>query len=370
MQFYEYETTFMRVRRAAKSIGRKMPYDNNPVEWYSQLGLPLLMMEPGERALIGGADDSRWGNSMGTAIGELNWYAFGCPYYKVWPHMATAMGDVSIDIPTSELHLPYPSFMVYLARDAGNDFIEPGGFRLKSMLVNTFRADEAPEENNKYRFRMNRHKLNSGAEEALTVSYQFDGRWHNEPADFEYTMSLFNKQETLEEFFQRSWAYSSTEIERLADSGDYVPSKQLVSRVLKLAIATCFFGIDQHEVVMPDLPRRKIEKRMSQKRLSMPEALKELKREMNATKMWTIGREVTLPPVEVSYREANTPEGEHRELSHAHMRRWHMRWQKYGPGLKDRKLIFINPTVVRPDLPWATARGYRIPDENLTQEAR
>jgi hypothetical protein len=54
---------------------------------------------------------------------------------------------------------------------------------------------------------------------------------------------------------------------------------------------------------------------------------------------------------------------ETRELTHGHIRTGHIRWQACGKDRQDRRLQFIHPAVVRPDLPLRQSHGYRIRDD-------
>lgn len=67
---------------------------------------------------------------------------------------------------------------------------------------------------------------------------------------------------------------------------------------------------------------------------------------------FAIGKDISLP-----YQSGSTHsvivEERGRELQYAHIRSGHMRWQwkNDAEGNRIRKLIFIYPTVIRPDLP-------------------
>jgi hypothetical protein len=45
--------------------------------------------------------------SMYTTSAESEWIANGQPYYKVWPEMADALSNISIDIDAKRLVLPF-----------------------------------------------------------------------------------------------------------------------------------------------------------------------------------------------------------------------------------------------------------------------
>jgi len=304
--------------------------------------------------------EGKAGNEYAFMQAEQTWMAFGEPYYKIWPDMARAMSEVSIEIPNSSFKMPYPSFAILLPRGDRNTLRDPNGPALKTIIVYEFLNSWTPDSNE---FKItHKHELASGAHRAIQVNYEFDTTWKGVPSCFHSSMSMYDGG-SMEAEFEKSFEHSSDTFEKSLEAGEYAPPTEPVGRIMRLAVATCFFGIDQHELVMPDLPRRKIEKRAVQRNISHAAAYRELAREMNATKMWTIGSEIALPPVEYVKKEERTDGGEVREWTHAVTRRGHMRWQAHGPERKERKLIFVHPHICRPDLPFAKVHGYKIPDK-------
>jgi hypothetical protein len=80
-----------------------------------------------------------------------------------------------------------------------------------------------------------------------------------------------------------------------------------------------------------------------------------------------VGSEIALPRYERT--QDDDEHGTGKSLEYGHMRSGHMRMQPHGKGNKERKLIFIPPTVVRPDLPIKASRGYKIDDKILSAKA-
>lgn len=136
--------------------------------------------------------------------------------------------------------------------------------------------------------------------------------------------------------------------------------------IFRIAICTAFFLADQHEVVMPDLTRKEIIKYRKAKDRGDQQQMQRLKQKAANRNGYVIGsREIDLPAPRVTYvGTADHQTGTGRELQHAHIRRGHMRHQPVGKREeKKRKLIWLPPTVVRPDLPMnSNGQGYRIPD--------
>lgn len=327
MDFYNYPTCLATLKKIGPSF-----YKNMDVTKFYEAMIKKFGMAAGY---------DRQGNNLLTFVSEYEFYKNGCPYYKIYPEMMEAMAEVSIEIPCDVLKLPYPSFEVKFPRD--NKLNSPNP-TLASLLVFS-RGIKWIDEN---RFKYVHGE--EGEHKALHVLYSFDCLdGHGAPLTYDYTMSMFNPELSIDDQFEKSWLSSGTNYIK----GEYLPEKELCRKVIALAVATCFFGIDQHELVMPDLPRRKIEK------LIQRNGLQDKKQNSNRdnTKKWSIGREISLPRPIIERKEV--AEENKRSISHGYIKRGHMRWQAHGTGKKERKLIFVHPHVCRPDLPLQT-KGYKI----------
>jgi hypothetical protein len=138
---------------------------------------------------------------------------------------------------------------------------------------------------------------------------------------------------------------------------DYVEATR---RLMRVVIGVTFFGQDRHELVLPDLPRRVIERYQREQR--QPTAA-EAERELQAARAqgltgYKIGSEINLPTA-LHSAPGGQYGGHGQSLREGHLRRGHLRLQACGPRLQEHKVIFVAPTVVRPDLPLKT-HGYRI----------
>src|SRR5689334_9979831 len=131
MQFFEYETQYQKAKRELKPLGLWTPVSHEL--WYGG-----ILREYMRRGSTLAAMDERPGNSMITMHTEMRWYEIGQPYYKVYPQMAAAMSEVDIDIPVAELELPYPTFVIQLADDESNMFVQDGRM-LRGLIVSDVR---------------------------------------------------------------------------------------------------------------------------------------------------------------------------------------------------------------------------------------
>jgi hypothetical protein len=312
--FLPWQSAYQRVRETFHD--RKAPSD--PLGWY-------------QRVLQGAAP----GSGLQGLVLELGWYLAGQPYVKVFPGVAQMMTETSIDIPASHLKAPFKTFAVLLPVEV-SDLV--GG--VSGILVTHLSGRPGP------------------GESTLSLSVQTAAHRANLSPAYGFMLSFAD--EALVE---------TVLVSQLAETADgrQVQSRTGLSvehftRLSRIAICAMFFVLDRHEIVMPDWPRRKFEKMERAKARGDAVALSRYLGNYKEASQLTIGREVELPtPIVTGSRgEAAAPGS---PLTHAHIRRGHLRMQPCGEGRSDRKLIFVPPSVIRPDLPFAVGgRGYKIPD--------
>lgn len=268
---------------------------------------------------------------------EWNWVHAGRPYYKLWPGMAEALCHTRLDIDSKAFFPPYRSFSVMLAKGNTAETLN------ETLLVQAKSGDELRSGNNPEVVKELERKY--GARVLWEVSI-----YANQCAGYDNFPIHLVQGEKIEDAVQRL-----SEILAREDPGGYIP------RSFSLAIAVAFFGVDNHEVVCPDIKKQIIDCKCRPKLRKMREenAMKKHAREVAKCKGWLVGSEIDLPRPEV-INHGDVRHGAGTELTAGHIRSGHMRMQPCGLGLKDRKLIFVPPTVVRPDLPFRQTHGYRI----------
>lgn len=313
-----------------------VPKSDGPKEAYQRLGFRFLR-----------SDDFMSAKSCNA---ELLWYQHGNPYYKVWPAMAAALSNTKIDIDCKFLQMPFPTIEVCLPKHPSHQFREhPDAPAVTSMLV--YRDDDL-------------RGAKDNREASLMVHYQLDVDLDKPWMGWYFNMGL-KSGTSIANRFELSWKKSAH-----FDDG-YEPSKEFTEKIVKLAVAVCFFGTHNHQVIMPDIPNRLIERYHDAKqRRDKSEAEKLLQRAKDMGHFgWRVGSEIDLPQPIVKHinRDESGTTGEGNELQFGHVRSGHMRYQPYGS--KDEpnhyELIFIPPTTVRPDLPLRDIRGFRISDKAL-----
>ena len=283
-----------------------------------------------EGKTIGGKDDDAF------HIPDSLWHHIGRPYYKVWPSMMDALANTKLDIPVESFYEPYSSFVVMLPRP-----IPTLGKTIQFFVI---RREFMPEIG---------METADGNGEEMEFLMQLNGV--HPKKGLTCCMASGVRGKTMQ--------YGVDQINKLPlgkgdDDAGGVESRQIA---FSIAIAVAFFGTDNHEVVMPDLERTIIDKgfRPKLRKLKQEEADRRHAREIVKCKGWLVGSEIDLPRPEVINR-GESALGSGAELTAGHVRSGHLRMQPCGKDNKDRKLIFVPPTVVRPDLPFRQSHGYRI----------
>jgi hypothetical protein len=308
-----------------------------------------------------GLDDTEIHTQLYIIRAQQEWYRWGKPYYKIWPQMLDALAVVDINIPGRFLQMPYPFFEIKLP--TCHHMGSPEDPKLVGLLVSVAHQGDEIDKG----IPMN---LES-SERKLVISYQFDAP--NREQDILTPEAEFQRIE----FSYAMGIEDDTPLQRRLDDADFhtslfndatfEPGKEFRSSLMRLAIATCFFGVGQHDVVMPDLPRKLITKYRDAVAAGEPtdDIIEKGNRQMHGVG-WNVGSEIDLPLPLVRYEHKDGEPFRKRELQTSHIRRGHMRMQQVGPRDDPKyKMVFIPPTVVRPDLPLGRSAGYRIHDDNL-----
>jgi len=248
---------------------------------------------------------------------DVRFARWGSPHFKMYPAIAHMLCNTSMNLPTDTLRLPFEMMYVRLPKNAGlpNE--------LESALATTA-------------------KTSNGNNGLLIVWKDQTDKKLASSSIVHLDLDAFN---TIEESVLNVIANSQL-------SGNPPES---INAIVRVVVGACFFGIGQHEIILPDVPRKHIDKWCEAKRKNDVPTLNRLEKKTDG---FTVGREIDLPKATMAIRGERTSGGGI-EFAHSHLRRGHMRWQVCGKKNKDRKLIFVPPTVIRPDLP-ARPQGYRV----------
>ena len=311
-----------------------------------------------------------------TNIGILQvenfWNICGRPYYKVWPGIIDALCKTNLNFESSHLRLPYPSSEVCFGGcDCGHWRFGTTGTALVSFIdyhnapsdddIKSLGLEEEQEVGLLYTRNVQEDQAKKAKDRRgkemlgiLHIVYQMPE--DDEVQRTENCIALY-EDSTIEDDLEFSYSLPRPELQ----PGQRYLSKDEQHNLAKVVIGVMMFGIHNHEMVMPDIKTPVIVGRGKKK-----EALKRqaIRKEVKECKGWLVGSEIDLPQPEV-IGSTNERPGCGTPLKFGHVRSGHMRLQPCGPQRKERKLIFVEPTVVRSDLPVRQSHGYRIKDTLL-----
>lgn len=311
---------------------------------------------------------------------EASWEADGHrSYYKVHPGIARMLAHTSIDIPVEALQPTYCTFNVQLPAD---DCPLPIYNGTALVTIQTRHDLEVLREE------VIRRDSASGKALCLSIDANLK-RWENRNGREVHAMVVLvfqtpeDKQTdvvsttTFYLLKGRTVGESLDEFAEFTSQAEYFDQRNLpeadLRRLVAIICGVCCFASGQTDLLAPDLqieppaPRQKRHGKAAEA-LERMEAEREARKHAKALERcrgWHVGREIELP----RWHHTSESEGESREghaLSYSHIRSGHLRMQACGPRLQERKVVFIKPVVVRPDLPASPSpRGFKITDRVL-----
>jgi len=268
----------------------------------------------------------------GMLEAEDTWIKHGRPYFKVWPAMALELMTVGLDLPASYLMPPFPVFSILLP----NKEIPVGEGYMTSILV---RYEDAGQGKKRYVHTVETTRPVGIGRAVVGFTYE--------------------NGDNLEEVIKRNTVIH--EQDRFLENG---MTPEMLERVIRLTVAVCFFGTNQHEVIRPDIPKKYVEKMERARQRGDTARVSQI--EKRYSKGYTVGRELTLPAAVVLVPNGTASTGTRRGLEYSHTRRPHLRLQQKGPRTSPyHELIFVRSTIVKPELPFDphAKRGFLIPDK-------
>lgn len=296
---------------------------------------------------------------------ERLWYLSGMPYYKIWPSMSEALFQSKLDFGAEHFQPPFVSYVVMFPCEikwtkACLVTVLPG-----ERIITPRDDPDSFTETERRKYEESRAEA-GGIDPLLTIAFMW--RYAHFSADW-IELPIYSGM-TIEESIEKTNALKEKEGEITARASEGIAElygytwEQQISMV-RAAISVAMFATDQHDLIMPDLDIETIYVNHPGGRTKASKAIASAKAEAIIKKHrgWKVGSEIELPRPIVIGKESGEWQGG--ELSASHIRSGHMRMQPCGPKSQDRKLIFVAPTVVRPDLPEMVSHGYRITDKCL-----
>lgn len=281
--------------------------------------------------------------SINQLMSERHWYNLGCPYYKIYPAVIDQFIKTDINIDAALLKPPHSSFVIKLPEEPILSFRDKD----RNYYVRTILVYHAAEEYKTSRF--------SGLEktkdqEALMLWVDTNESFEDKTPILYFHRAIFPREEeikTIDECFEPIADVGHE------DTGAIIPAS-IVEAVLRLTVGVCFLATGSHKILEYDV----LKKHLAQYRRLHEENQKRKELEKKAKRLgkfgWNIGidkegRHLSLPRG-VTYAEAIRNAGG-RELLYQHVRGGHWHKIRYGEKHSKVKVVWIDATKVRPDLP-------------------
>lgn len=297
-----------------------------------------------------------WKYSYTAFTAESWWESSGKPYYKLWPAMCQQLESTRLNFNCQYLHAPYQVF----------NLMPASSFADTTLLAVIVRADESEALTN---------MLESCSDDASDVQRQILSHLKDESQEVASRKGRLinrlscvwidsdNMHYTVDcPMYENEIVDESIDNALRDDSGCHILhiTKEQARQCCRLAVAAAMFAINRHKLVAPDIDQEVLLQKFPGGRSKASQKIAEEKRnrEIAKCKGWKVGSEIDLPRPHVI--RSGQPEERGGELTYGHIRSGHMKMQPCGPNNQDRKLIFVEPTVVRPDLPIRQMHGYRI----------
>lgn len=269
--------------------------------------------EPFYRALIESAKRTgRYHDTEAEIVAEQNWLVLRKPYYKLWAGYAVMLSRTSLALPIEVFRVPHDAFAIFMPARLDLFRYEHAGrlLEIRSILVSYAIPKRGPHP-------------------CLTVVVDDGEENHSR------TTIWLTPGRTIENCLAQTPFDGST-------------SHVMMATALRLAVAVSLLAISVHRCVEHDVIAAL---RDRYDRASSAEERKRLadKSRQRGINGWCIGRGRCLSLV-TRWSDDEHAESS-RQLTYQHIRGGHFHTVLHGPGKSQRKVMFFEPTIVRPDLP-------------------
>jgi len=289
-----------------------------------------------------------WPLFLTTHECEYEWYRASRPVFKIFPGMVDALAHTSIDVECEHIELPFPAFKIDLPAGnlLGQAYGEKGydGLFVTTSDILNFENMEGGQGVKLCIFATR----SDVGEDYGKVGYKGYCRIMADCGTFPFSshhsmlaLPIIDQSMTVAELLAK---YDEQMVQHDHDFGQRMARR----RVLSLVIATMLIAISHDKRLI------KPEQRGVKHRLKADRARKRGDKAagLAGNKGFLIGADIKLP--KDLRRAMNEPAGTvGSSLNYGHIRSGHLRVQPYGKKCEKKtyKVIFIAPSLVRPDLP-------------------
>jgi hypothetical protein len=262
-------------------------------------------------------------------IAEWTWHIEKKPYYCIHPKLVSKLCKTKIDkIPVSLVKMPEPFDVILIRFKEENELlsIEKGKYFLRTMLVSLRKKNGE--------FNRKGKKICQFKDNDLTFWFDFGEKGDNGYSILTFKTIRIHENQTIEQMFD--FLPSSPTI----DEGLHIPNEVLRNAVGLFISAGFLASADDASLLYPDI----ISKYRSEFEKSDENRKEEIiKISHKKDKVgWFIGFD------EMFKESSNVSDG----MKWAHIREGHPHTYLYGTGKKLVKIRWVEPTTIRPDLPF------------------
>lgn len=279
-----------------------------------------------------------------SAVIEGTWYSYFQPEYKAYPAIIAALAATKIEIGCEHLRMPFPVFSIRLP----TAFVKEGdGPPIRSLMACIGRdtrdgltlvthMDSVGSQTRTIPM-LRQHRLGK-----CTLLVRVNYNDINDASAFSDFEVELERGVTLQE------AFDANDLSlRQRGKSSWTPSPKLIREMLALVVGVSFFATGRQKATTTEIIGQEKRARHERRRFQKDN-------DGEDQPAFTVGRDLVLPREEgapTPDSDGKPGEGSGRSLKRAHYRTGHLRYQAHGPALSERKLIFVEPLIVRPDLP-------------------
>lgn len=336
MKFYDFNTTYDAYRAAGM-----VPETTPAGRFYADLYGNALQVARAHRE-----ETKRMGRVLASQIStEHQWITASRPYYKLFPDTVEMLTATDLDVPCSVVRLPLSPLLFRFSEGRSIvPCIEAQGGHLRTVLVaehddETSKADEISRPQTTSRMLM--FWADFGETDifgAPILTYQF--------------VLIRDESEIFDVVLSRQIAVKDDSY----DLGITINDSELQT-MIRIVINACLLASSHNAIVEADVLNKHFDRYVRSKDEDERKRIRE-KAVKLGKRGWTIGREIRLPAS--THLPADISQEGHGALKYQQWRRGHWHTYLVGRGRTQRRLQWLKPVVVRPDLPTPKGRrGYK-----------
>ncbi len=353
-QFHDFDDTYsMSKREASRTQGAKQVKQMWPTfeDYYRWVDAGVVAGDYTNTAMRGT-----------ISSGEMYWYESNRPYYRVYPDYQQMFGHTGLNVPLTQLKMPYHAFAVrfMVGREPRYDDV-----CVKSCLLSV-RDDVVVSNNNLYRL-----VDPSLADKAVVILLLHLGRLsvgsqHTAVSGLWFLWDKASDEaKTVEDCVQRTSVNKSAGGVLGADIDEEKVLRDMLSVCINTGLVATYDDEAEDDVLPSDI-KAYIEAVNAKNKDAARQLAARATRHRNGQPGFSFGASEWLLGRRHDYDGTGSAVGVPLQLGH--MRKGHHHWYWYGPGKTLKKQLWVRPCRVGKDLPMSPNRhGEHTLDSVATQ---